>query len=104
MDNQDSQIISIVEEPAVAYLTSEKVSLTFDDLRRIVDSLNLTQSLRKKLANYLLGQTQDATSHAAKQIVDQSEYSSAIQRLMGCVIVNPEQVEQDERLAYLLNK
>jgi len=104
MDNQDSQNISIVEEPAVAYLTSEKVSLTFDDLRRIVDSLNLTQSLRKKLANYLLGQTQDATSHEAKQIVDQSEYSSAIQRLMGCVIVNPEQVEQDERLAYLLNK
>lgn len=104
MDNQDSQNISIVEEPAVAYLANEKVSLSFDDLRRIVDSLNLTQSLRKKLANYLLGQTQDATSHAAKQIVDQSEYSSAIQRLMGCVSVNPEQVEQDERLAYLLNK
>ena len=104
MDKQDSKNISIVEEPAVAYLSNEKVSLTFDDLRRIVVSLNLTQSLRKKLANYLLGQTQDATSHAAKQIVDQSEYSSAIQRLMGCVIVNPEQVEQDERLAYLLNK
>ena len=93
------------KEPVVAYHSiNDRISLSFDDLKRMIDSLRLPRTLKTKLAKYLLGISTTVNQEKSVSEVDKSQYSPALNRLIGCVDVTESDIENDDRLIYILSK
>ena len=104
MEEKNKTRGQIAEEPVVAYHSIDRISLSFDDLKRMIDSLRLPRTLKTKLAKYLLGISTTANQEKSVSQVDKSQYSPALKRLIGCVDVSESDIENDDRLIYILSK
>lgn len=102
LEDQDQNSGQVANEPSAVYQSmSDRIVMSFDDLRRMIDSLNLTQSLKTMLGRYLLGNS--LVQPVERTALDKSVFSPELQRLIGCVEL-PETDETDDRLAYILSK
>ena len=105
MEEKNETEGQIVEEPVVAYHSiNDRINLSFDDLKRMIDSLHLSRTLKTKLAKYLLGISTTVNLEKSVSQIDKSQYSSALNRLIGCVDVSDSDIEHDDRLIYILSK